>query len=160
MGRSLHDRFWEKVDIRGDDECWEWTGAVFRAGYGSIVVDRANRYAHRVAWVMHVGQPVPDGLVVMHACDNKRCVNPAHLSVGTQGDNLRDAKAKGRTRKVPQPGEENPAAVLTDARVRMIRAEFAASGGRRGVRTLLGRKYGVSRTMISYIVEGRNWKHV
>lgn len=85
--------FWSNVQ-RGDDAaCWLWTGRIDPAGYGKF----SSWRAHRLMYERHAGQ-IPDGLVVCHRCDNPSCVNPAHLFVGTQGDNMRDASAKGRLR--------------------------------------------------------------
>lgn len=94
---TLAARFWEKVDRA--EGCWLWTGAK-SSGYGKI--QRGQRgagyvWAHRVAWELTVG-PIPDGLQVLHACDNPPCVNPAHLFLGTRSDNMRDAASKGRLR--------------------------------------------------------------
>lgn len=87
-------RFWAKVDIRSDDECWPWKGCLSTQGYG-----RAGKreYAHRLAYVLAHGA-IPDGLEIMHSCDNRQCVNPHHLSVGTRRDNMVDAARKGRIR--------------------------------------------------------------
>lgn len=98
------ERFWSKVDRSG--ECWEWTAGLNQAGYGqfSMWPDRPER-AHRFSWVLHNG-PIPDDLCVLHACDNRKCVNPAHLFLGTRGDNIRDCFAKGRGN--PVPGARSP----------------------------------------------------
>lgn len=95
----LEQRFWAKVDKRGSDECWEWTGARLRSRgelwYGQVHRGGVTAYAHRVAWELANG-PVPDGLHVRHKCDNPACVNPAHLEVGTHQDNVNDMVARGR----------------------------------------------------------------
>lgn len=91
------DRFWRKV-LRPADGCWTWTAAT-RNGYGAIGAVRIGNtsylaYAHRVSWHLAHG-PIVGGLHVLHRCDNKRCVRPDHLFLGTHDDNMRDAAAKG-----------------------------------------------------------------
>lgn len=82
--------------VTTESGCWEWTG--WRAhGYGYFFHEGKDQRAHRVSYELFVGS-IPDGLVVMHSCDNRPCVNPDHLSVGTQADNVRDMVAKGRQR--------------------------------------------------------------
>lgn len=90
---SVNDRFWSKVDKSGD--CWEWTASRFSNGYGQFTFGGYPIGAHRVAFEETKGL-IPTGLVVMHSCDNRGCVNPAHLSLGTPLDNALDKVAKGR----------------------------------------------------------------
>lgn len=94
-------RFWRKVDKRGPDECWPFTGTKNQYGYGRIRKggDRGGKmiFAHRVSWEMHNG-PIPDGLQALHKCDNPPCVNPAHLFLGDNDDNIKDKLQKGRAR--------------------------------------------------------------
>lgn len=96
-GRPLEERFWEKVDRRGPDDCWLWTASL-SAGYGQIGLggkDGGNGHAHRVAWELSRG-PIPVGLNVLHRCDVPACCNPRHLFLGTLRDNTVDMYAKGR----------------------------------------------------------------
>lgn len=100
--RSLSERFWKKVDQNGPTHpvlgtpCWVWTASRFVRGYGALKVDDGPKgYAHRISWELHFG-PIPDGLWVLHRCDNPPCVNPAHLFLGTHLDNMADMDAKGR----------------------------------------------------------------
>lgn len=89
------ERFWAKVDRRGPDDCWEWTAGCNRKGYGKFSLDGATRQSHRISWELANGQ-IPEGLCVLHRCDNPPCCNPAHLFLGTHADNHADRSLKGR----------------------------------------------------------------
>ena len=95
--RTLAERFWSKVDVRGPDECWEWAGATNGKGYGRIKIEGRSHSAHVVAWEL-ANEPVPKGLCVCHRCDNPLCVNVTHLFIDTQAGNVADMVAKGRGR--------------------------------------------------------------
>jgi hypothetical protein len=94
--------FW--ADVRLSDHCWEWVGPIGAGGYGAFgAADRAGlpQRAHRASWIIHFG-PIPDGLNVLHHCDNRPCVRPSHLFLGTQADNIHDMIAKGRHAWAPE----------------------------------------------------------
>lgn len=142
------ERFWAKVTIAGPDECWLWTAATYRNGYGAFGVSgRARRMtgAHRFAYELTHG-PIPDDLLVCHTCDVRACVNPAHLFLGTHRDNLTDMATKGRSTR----GVKNTQAKLTEAEVLAIRAD-----GRFGRE--VAADYGVSEGTIYNIWHRRTW---
>ena len=157
QSRPLSVRFWEKVDRRGADECWPWIGALGgRDKRGNIAEGAPSQkilFAHRVAYEMANG-PIPDGLRVLHSCDYPRCVNPAHLFLGTQQENIQDMIEKGRQRGAK--GERNRHAKLTKEQVDSIREEYVRGSTSKG-QVALAKKYGVSQPAIGYIVRGINW---
>jgi hypothetical protein len=149
--RPLAERFWEKVDVRGTGECWPWLASTKQGGYGKIASgDGRILLAHRVAYQLASG-PVQPGLVVCHRCDNPGCVNPAHLFLGTQAENLRDMRTKGRGN--PPRGSQHPKTQLTNEIVTRIRADTRSH--RR-----LAREYGIGKSTVGMIKAGATWKHL
>ena len=148
------DRFMRYVDKAGPSGCWLWTGAKRNHGYGAMSVgskrDGTKRaeQAHRISYEMYKG-PIPPGLHVCHACDNPSCVNPAHLWLGTPGENARDRDAKDRV----QHGESHYAAKLTAADVAAIIKDGAGMS-----QAALARWFGVHPSNISMILAGKRWK--
>jgi hypothetical protein len=99
--------FWRRVDKKGPDDCWIWIGSTTTHGYGQFKLG-----AHRYSWELANG-PIPAGYLVCHTCDVRNCVNPNHLFLGTNKDNLHDASLKGRLSR----GENHPSAILTKEEV-------------------------------------------
>lgn len=93
---SLAERFWSKVDVTEEDECWNWTASADRFGRGRIWANGRSESSPRIAWELHHGRAVPRSLLVLHTCDNPRCCNPKHLWTGTYRDNMLDMVEKGR----------------------------------------------------------------
>lgn len=167
--RPLADRFHEKYKVNDETGCWEWTGALTH-GYGVINSGGAGKAirAHRVAYELFVG-PIPNGdgyhgTCVLHRCDNPRCVNPEHLFLGTNADNVADMDAKGRRVSVPRTGplldksgmrrgERHPMAKLTTEQVSAIRTSSMAG-------TELAAQYGISKSTVSQIRLGKKWASV
>lgn len=150
-------RFLAKIDVRGPGECWEWTAYRTVQGYGRHHWEGQPRGAHRVAWMMLRG-PIPDGLHVLHHCDNPPCCNPDHMFLGTNEDNIRDMERKGRRGSGGGiRGEKNVRTRLTDAQALEIKRRSLSEGHRRCV---LAAEFDVSATTIYDIVSGRRWTHL
>lgn len=143
-------RFWDKVDICGPDECWEWQAAKTKGpgSYGVFYFDRRLHTAHRVALFLDTGV-FPEGGVVRHTCDNPPCCNPAHLLVGTHADNVRDKVERGRHPR----GEAHSSAKLTKDEMLQIRG-LASSGLNQ---TYIGSLYDIAQQTVSDINCGRRW---
>lgn len=99
------ERFWSKVDRRGDNECWPWIGARDSNGYGQIRVNKRLRHSTQVSWEIENGLPFPVGMSACHKCDTPSCVNPRHIWPGSYRDNAMDAISKGRMKFRPQDNE-------------------------------------------------------
>jgi len=93
--RPLVERFWDHVDIKSQEECWEWKSSLDGKKYGQFAINQKQYRSHRISWELTCGK-IPNGLCVLHKCDNSKCVNPSHLFLGTQKDNIQDMARKGR----------------------------------------------------------------
>lgn len=87
--------FNKKFSIDFETGCWNWKTYIGKNGYGQFILNPKKVSAHRASWIIHKGE-IPQGLFILHKCDNKKCVNPNHLFLGTQLENIRDAYSKGR----------------------------------------------------------------
>lgn len=137
--------------------CWLWTGtgSCTNGDYGTFWLGGRMQRAHRVSWEMNFG-PIPTDKVVCHRCDTPRCVNPDHLFLGSQQDNIADMKAKGRAQRVPKPGETNNAAKLTEANVIEIR-RLDIEGV---TRSAMAERFGLSESQVRRIILRQRWAHV
>jgi len=159
---KFEQRFWPKVNKEGSvpshmphlGKCWEWIGGTIPNGSGryGAFESPVGVLAHRYSWTLHKGQ-IPDGLKVLHHCDNKLCVNPSHLFIGTAKDNARDLISKGL--KVTPKGEDVVGSKLTKEQVLEIYNYPSVYGGI----NLLSHKHGVSRSTIKNIRSGKAWAH-
>jgi DNA-binding CsgD family transcriptional regulator len=146
---SIEARLWSQV-IK-TETCWVWTGHSHH-GYGTISWNNRAFQTHRVSYELFVG-PIPDGLQVLHRCDNPPCLRPDHLFLGTQAENIADMIAKGRG----IIGKQNGHAKLTESSVRSIRELYAGGGN---TQKELAREFGVHPRTISQILQRKKWRHI
>lgn len=152
------NEFMNYVNIQGDDDCWLWLGAQNGRGYGRLEFEGTYQQAHRVSYQIHC-EPIPDGYNVLHTCDNAICVNPKHLFLGTQQDNVDDMVAKGRdsfAHERPLIGANHPSAILNDDKVREIKRLLEEGHRHRDIASW----FDVSRQTITNISTGKRWHHI
>lgn len=152
--RPLEERFWEKVEKT--DTCWVWTGGTSH-GYGDIFIQPGKHIrTHRLSWTLHFGD-IPEGLCVLHHCDNPPCVRPDHLFLGTRADNNHDTHRKGRYGiPVRRKGEQHPHSKLTTDDILTIRALRDQGMTYESIAII----YKVTKSHICHIIKKRLWKHV
>jgi len=151
----LAERFWALVDIRNENECWPWLGTKSKKGYGKITYNGKPKKATHVLIYLTTGDWIEPGLCTCHHCDNPSCVNPAHIFIGTNADNVADMISKGR--KAWAVGENVGSSKLTKQDVLEIR--YLREVEKWKYREL-SEKFGVSTSSIRSIVIGNAWKHV
>lgn len=154
---SVLRNFWNYVDIKSDDECWEWKGPRTGRGYGNMrLYDRGAKprfvLAHRVAWELAKG-PTPDGLWILHGCDNPGCINPHHLHTGTCAENNRERTERGRNNSRFGNNHHNSKLTSEDA-VKIL--ELAAAGN---THATIGMMFGVHRITVWNVIHGKTWSH-
>jgi hypothetical protein len=150
---NTRERFWARVDKNGPvhpehGRCWRFIST--SSGYGRFSPMRA----HRFSWTIHRG-PIPKGKSVLHKCDNPNCVNPKHLFLGTQQDNLADMREKGKQVR----GEAQGSAVLTAEDIVAIRKRYRRYSHKDGAGAM-AKEYGVGIVQVWKIVKGLQWKHI
>ena len=142
------ERFWEKIDKRGVNECWLWLASVVTAGYGAFWLNNSIQGAHRVVWIIENKCEIPvDKPCILHSCNNPRCCNPKHLRIGTHQENMDDMIKDGRQAR----GEKNGGHKLTKQQV----VEIFLSTDKQ---CILAKKYGVVNSAISNIKSGKKWE--
>lgn len=178
----VEPRFWAQVDQRGPDDCWLWRGARYSAGYGKLCVLGRARGAHRVSLWLAGGIDLDSDLYALHSCDNRLCVNPAHLRPGTQKENIADGFARGRMISQTDPsrilrGDDHPARKRADLREQISRRQLGEGSHRaklteadiRGIFAMRARRttqqeianqFGVSREQVGQILRRQAWPHL
>lgn len=145
----------EFLSVPDESGCRLWKSSTDgKLGYGKITINNVSHYAHRISWEDANGIEVPDGLVVMHTCDNPACIEPSHLSVGTQKDNVADQIAKRRY--VRGWGSTHALSKLTEEQAQEIRRRFDAGGI---TKAALAREFGLSATGVWRVITGRSYNH-
>lgn len=158
MNITLLERFERKIFFASPDGCWYWTAGVNTGGYGRIFIKKIGgkkerMLAHRLSFLLYKGE-ISQGLLVCHSCDNPLCVNPDHLFLGTQLDNVRDRDNKGRR---PAPiGSKNNSAKINEYDVLEIRNMRSQKISYKEISD----RYGLSVVTIKNICSNRTWKHV
>jgi len=153
------ERFWDKVKIGKSDGCWEWQACRNVKGYGNFGYKRKVQLAHRVSYMLTYGE-IPkgedhNGMCVCHSCDNPSCVNPNHLFLGTNQDNMDDRDKKGRC--VNRVGEDHGNSKFIEVDITNIRAIYKYT---KATYRQLAKIYSVSHYAIRCIVTRKTWKHV
>ncbi len=153
-------RFWAKVNKDGPipvhrpelGPCWLWTAGLFSNRYGAFQYEGKTMRAHKVSWFL-AGKEIPDGLLLMHKCDNKQCVNDNHLEPGTQLQNIHDMLDKGRENYAS--GENHGHSTFTGEEVDDMRRRYRAGETQYAIADY----FNTSQSVVSPIVRGKSWKH-
>lgn len=158
ISRDVNERFWEKVEIKNNDECWPWKASKYGLGYGQFWILKPARKmipAHRYVYQEIHNLELKTNDIICHRCDNPSCVNPVHLFKGTHKDNVADCIRKNR--RVYSKGENNGNCKLNESLIKDIRVEYAT-----GNYTLqdLATKYKIGNMQVSRIVRKLRWKHI
>jgi hypothetical protein len=144
--------FMKKVNKGDAFQCWLWIGCQNGRGYGYFKYQEKEQLAHRVSYQLFKG-PIPKGLHVCHTCERRECVNPDHLFLGTNAENIADCIAKGRNSR----GETHAHAKLTEHQVFEIRARYAAGNI---TQEALASEFGIVRGTVSDIIRRKRWNHL
>ena len=149
----VEERYWPKVNVLGEDDCWEWTAHRNQKGYGTIRYAQRMYLAHRVGWMIEHGELPPDDKLVRHTCDNPPCQNPKHWLLGTNADNMADRQKRGRQgRGIQMAGKIK----LTKRQVNSIRREYRRNPYRGALKDI-AQKYDVSPSTVGSIVNRKTW---
>lgn len=146
---DLISKFYDRISHEDSNGCWIWNGNKMTTGYGRLDTGKIVYHAHRLSYMIH-HEIIQDGLVVRHKCDNRICVNPKHLEIGTHHDNAIDREERHEDYHLR--GEEHPKAKLTQIQINDIRSRYKRGNGK-----ILAQEYNVSTATISYIINYKKW---
>jgi hypothetical protein len=153
LSEDIIQKFWGKVDVNGENECWEWQAGCIPDGYGQFWIHGKNKGSHRVAWTITYGNI--GEWQVLHHCDNPPCCNPLHLFLGTNADNIKDRDRKGRGVLPDNSGERHGLSKLKEKQVLEIR-DLA---GKLPVKQI-AEIYGISQSCASMVINRQRWRHI
>jgi len=147
------ERFWNNVDKKENNECWEWKLSCRADGYGQVNIKGKKYRAHRLAFELFHKRPITEGMIILHSCDTPKCCNPIHLSEGTHQENMDDMNLKNRRAR----GENHGHSKITEAQVLEIRDKYS-----KGTHTQeeLATEYNISHSTISLIINRKTWTHI
>lgn len=153
------------LSYRKDEQtgCWIWLGKSKSGAskkYGRIKVNGKNIPAHRFSWEIHNGKNVPEGLLVLHRCDNPECVNPDHLMIGTHQDNMNDMKSKGRQFTKQRGVIRNTAKGTSNGNSKLTEVQAISIFKDERPQRLIALDYGISQTVVHNIKSKKTWKHI
>jgi hypothetical protein len=151
--KPVEERFWSKVNKDTESGCWHFTGALNELGYGQFSINGKMIKAHRYSYELHKG-PIPEGMCCLHACDNRKCCNPDHLSIGTHKENMQDMINKNRQNK--PKGSMHGRSKLTEDQVLSIKKRIASGEKQSNI----AKEFGIANCQITYIKTGTTWAHV
>ena len=143
-------RFWSKIDIKNDNECWDYKGGKQHFGYGQFWFEGKTIGAHKFSYQLHHGS-IPKDMCVCHSCDNPTCVNPKHLWLGTKGENNKDRSNKKRS--ADRKGELCPTVKLKEYQAIAIKYSNKKN-------FLLAKQYNISQQTVCDIKKGKRWRHI
>lgn len=155
MKGSPKQRFWKYIDKKQNNLCWNWLGCYDKDGYGKIQINEKHIRAHRFSWELHFGKIPKDKPCVLHECNNPSCVNPNHLYLGTNEDNMRYMIECNR--QANQQGENNGYSKLTESQVKQIRLLY---NQKKLTQAQIAKIFNVCRGTISDIHRNKIWKHI
>ncbi len=146
---TVIERFFDKIELIPFSSCWYWMGHLDKDGYGSMKIKKKVVRAHRYSYAVHNG-PILDGRIIMHSCDNPSCVNPSHLSAGTNAENSRDMVKKGRTNAPYGESAHNSKLKNTDV-IKIKELSVALSQSK------IARIFCIDQSSVSRIISGKRW---